>query len=86
VTPSVDGYGALVRQRNLETACWCASPARLSGVTPGATGTFGQCTTRDSLRFAAAARAHDETGRAALPHATFICGRLLAAQPPFRAA
>ena len=63
------GYdSAWVRQRHLETADRCASPVHLPGATPGATGTFGHCTARDPLRSAAGDRAHDGTGRAALPH------------------
>lgn len=58
----------LVRQRYLETVHWRVSSVRLPGVTPGATGTFGLRTAREPLRFAAGVRAHDGTGRAALPH------------------
>ncbi|MGF9757668.1 hypothetical protein AAII07_20960 [Microvirga sp. 0TCS3.31] len=57
-----------MRQRNLETADRCASPVGFSGATPGTTGSFGHGTARDSLRSAAGHRAHDGTGRAALPH------------------
>ena len=62
------GYSARVRQRDLETADRCASPVCFSGATPGTTGTSGHGTARDSLRSAAGHRAHDGTGRAALPH------------------
>lgn len=61
-------YRAGVRQRHLETATRRVAPVSLSGVTPGATGTSGHGTARDRLRSAAGRRAHDETGRAALPH------------------
>ena len=53
----------------ISTADRCASPVGFSGATPGTTGSFGHGTARDSLRSAAGHRAHDGTGRAALPHA-----------------
>lgn len=62
------GYGPVVRQRYLETVSRCVSPVHLPGATPGATGMSGHCTAREPLRSAAGSRAHDGTGRAALPH------------------
>ncbi|MEU6134214.1 hypothetical protein [Nocardioides sp. NPDC047086] len=59
-----------MRQRHLETAIRCVTPVSLPGATPGATGTSGHGTARDRLRSAAGRRAHDETGRAALPHSS----------------
>ena len=46
---------------------------------PGDHRTFGHGTARDSLRSAAGHRAHDGTGRAALPHALHVSSR---ARPP----
>lgn len=60
-----------MRQRNLETVHWRVSSVRLPGVTPGATSTFRHRTAREALRFAAGDRAHDGTGRAALPHTNY---------------
>ncbi len=71
------GYGWPVRQRNLETVYWRVSSVRLPGVTPGATGTFRLRTAREALRFAAGDRAHDGTGRAALPHPRYAAPRSL---------
>ena len=58
-----------VRQRVLETVDRRLASSDLPGATPGATGTSGHRTARDRLRSAAGHRAHDGTGRDALPHA-----------------
>ncbi len=62
------GLASRVRQRALETVDRRLPSDDLPGATPGDTGTAGHCTARDALHFAAGDRAHDGTGRGALPH------------------
>jgi len=56
-----------VRQRDLESVDRRVASIDLPGATLGATGMAGHSTARESLRSVAGDRAHDGTGRAALP-------------------